>query len=146
MTLERFTLRSAVYLLLFRKARLFLLRRYNTGWMDGKYTLIAGHLDPKETIFEAMKREAFEETGIKVKISDLAPVTVLHRKSTDSEYIDFFFVAKKWSGEPKLKEPEKCDDIGWFPLSNLPENMLPYIKKVLENYSRGIAFSSFGWK
>jgi len=145
MSNERFTLRAAVYLILFKDGKTLLSRRYKTGWMDGKYSLIAGHLDGNETVFDTMIREAFEEAGIKVAKKDLKPIKVLHRNSGDQEYMDFFFLAEKWEGEPSIKEPDKCDDMSWFPINKLPKNTLPYIKNVIENYKDGVAFIESGW-
>lgn len=145
MSNERFTLRAAVYLILIKDGKTLLSRRYKTGWMDGIYSLIAGHLDGKEKVSDSMIREAFEEAGIKVAKEDLKPVKVLHRNSGDQEYMDFFFIAGKWEEEPVIKEPNKCDDMSWFPIDNLPENILPYIKNVIENYKDGVAFIESGW-
>jgi len=141
---EKFTLRAAVYLILMKDGKTLLSRRFNTGWMDGKYSLIAGHLDGNETVFDTMIREASEEAGIKVAKEDLKPVKVLHRKA-NTEYMDFFFVAEKWEGEPTIKEPNKCDDMSWFPIGSLPENTLPYIKDVIKNHKDGVAFIESGW-
>ncbi len=145
MSNERFTLRAAVYLILIRDGKTLLSRRYKTGWMDGKYSLIAGHLDGKEKVSDSMIREAYEEAGVKVAKKDLKPVKVLHRNSGDQEYMDFFFLAEKWEGEPTVKEPNKCDNMSWFPINALPENTLPYIKDVIENYKDGIPFIESGW-
>lgn len=142
---EKFTLRAAVYLILIKDGKTLLSRRYKTRWMDGKYSLIAGHLDGNEKVSEAMIREAVEEAGIKVSKEDLKPIKVLHRNSGDREYMDFFFIAEKWKGEPSIREPNKCDDMGWFPLNRLPENTLPYVKNVIENYNDGIPFIESGW-
>ena len=54
MSTTRFTLRSAVYLLLIKENQILLLRRFNTGWQDGKYSVPAGHLDGGETVKQAM--------------------------------------------------------------------------------------------
>lgn len=146
MSNERFMLRAAVYLILIRGGKTLLARRFNTGWMDGNYSLIAGHIDGMERVTDAMIREANEEAGIKVDKKNLKPVKVLHRMSQDKmEYMDFFFIAEKWEGEPKIMEPHKCDDMNWFPLDDLPKNTLPYIKSVIENYKNGVAFVEFGW-
>jgi 8-oxo-dGTP diphosphatase len=142
---ERFTLRAAVYLILIKNGKTLLSRRYKTGWMDGKYSLVAGHLDGNETVFDTMIREAFEEAGIKIEKKDLKPVKVLHRNSGDQEYMDFFFLAEKWEGQPTIKEPDKCDDMSWFPLNNLPENTLPYVRDVIENRNDGVPFIESGW-
>ena len=41
---NRFSLPSAVHLFLLRGDEVLLLRRYNTGYEDGKYSVVAGHL------------------------------------------------------------------------------------------------------
>jgi len=112
--------------------------------MDGKYSLISGHLDGNETVSTAMIREAFEEAKIKIKKEDLIPATVIDRQS-DQEYIDFFFVAEKWDGEIEIGEPDKCDELKWFSLDNLPDNLLPYIEEAIENYKNKIPFFESGW-
>jgi len=146
MSSERFTLRIAVYLILLKGNKILLSRRFNTGWMDGKYSLIAGHLDGNESVGDSMLREAYEEAGIKINKDDLLPATVLHRYSTNQEYMDFFFVAKKWVGEPTIKEPNKCDDMSWFSINDLPNNLLPYIVEAIKNYQVKMPFSESGWK
>ena len=141
---ERFKLRAAVYLLLIKDEKVLLSRRFNTGWMDGKYSLISGHLDGDEKVSVSIIREAFEEAKIKIKKENLIPATVVHRNS-DQEYIDFFFVANKWDGEIIIGEPDKCDELKWFPLGNLPDNLLSYIKEAIENYKNKIPFFESGW-
>lgn len=143
---ERFRLKSAVYLIPIKGNKVLLSRRFNTGWKDGKYSLIAGHLDGNETCFDAMIREAYEEANIKIAKKDMVPLTVLHRHSDDDEYIDFFFTVKKWKGEPKIMEKNKCDDLSWFELDKLPSNTLSYIKKIVENIKKIPPFFAFDWK
>jgi len=141
---ERFQLRAAVYLILVKSNQVLLSRRFNTGYMDGSYSLIAGHLDGNETVSEAIIREAFEEAKIKVDKDDLIPATVIHRMS-DVEYVDFFFVLDKWVGTPTIGEPDKCDDLSWFSIDNLPDNLLPYVREAFENYKNKISFFESGW-
>jgi len=52
---KRFMFRAACYLLLIKKDKMLLLRRFNTGWEDGKYTLISGHLEGDETVKQAIE-------------------------------------------------------------------------------------------
>lgn len=143
---KRFLLRSACYLLLINRDKILLLRRFNTRWEDGKYTLISGHLEGKETVEQAMIREAKEEPGLSLTEKDLEVVHVMHRKSNNGlEYIDFFLVSKKWKGEPRISEPDKCDDMQWFSLENLPGNTLPHIKQAIKNCFGKVLFSEFGF-
>lgn len=85
-----------------------------------------------------------EETGIAVKEDQLKMVHVMHRKSTE-ERIDFFFEAIQWRDEPKIMEINKCDDLSWFPMNELPQNMVPYVRAGIENYKNKVVFSEFGW-
>lgn len=146
MSTEKFTLRCAVHLFLIRDGKTLLLRRYNTGWRDGEYSVIAGHIDGKESIRDAMVREAKEESGIDVHENDLIVVHTMHRNAGDREYIDFFLTTEKWAGEPHITENDKCDDLSWFPLVDLPENMIPYIRAALDAFRNGKTFSEFGWR
>ena len=141
---ERIKLIPASHLILIRDTKILLLRRFNTGYQDGKYSVVAGHLDGNETFIQAMVREAKEEAGIDVSEKQLRMVHVTHRKS-EEERIDFFFEATKWESEPKIMETNKCDDLSWFPIIQLPQNMIPYVKAGIENYRNKISFSEFGW-
>ncbi len=141
---KRFQLHSSVNLILLKENKVLLQRRFNTGWMDGKYSFVAGHLDGNESVTKAMMREAFEEINLVFKEKDLIPATVIHIK-WEEEYIEFFFVVTKWEGEPINKEPDQCDDLDWFPIDKLPDNSLPFVKQALENYKNKISFSNMGW-
>jgi 8-oxo-dGTP diphosphatase len=142
---EKFMVRAAVYLILVKNNKVLLSRRYKTGWMDGMYSLVAGHIDGNEPVGDSMIREAYEEAGIKIAKKDLIPNKVLHRWTEDCEYMDFFFTARKWTGNPKIMEPNKCDDMSWFPVNNLPPNTLPYIRNVIESLGDKVAFIESGW-
>lgn len=145
MASEKFLIRAAVYLILLKRNKILLSRRFNTGWMDGYYSLVAGHLDGNEPVSRAMIREAKEEAGIAIKRKDLMPAVVMHRVYSGQEYVDFFFVAKKWIGDPIIMEPNKCDGMNWFSLSKLPKDLLPYIKEAIDGYKRRIPFLESGW-
>lgn len=144
MTKKRFKVPVAVHLFLIRDNKVLLLRRYNTGYEDGNYSVIAGHIDGNETYYDAMIREAKEEAGITIKLEDLKAVQVMHRKKED-ERIDFFFICNRWSGEVVNMEPNKCDKLRWFDLDNLPVNIIPYIKAGIKNYLNKVEFSHYGW-
>lgn len=109
------------------------------------YTLPAGHIDGKETAETAMIREAKEEVNLEIDSSSLRVVHLLHRNSGDREYFDFFLEAKDWGGELNNNETDKCDDLTWFHMNELPENLLPYIRTVIERWQKGEVFSSVGF-
>lgn len=139
------TMPIAVHLFLIRDHEVLLLRRANTGFEDGSYSVIAGHLDGGEKIVAAAIREAREEAGISIAPSAISVVGVMHRRAGD-ERIDFFVAASTWSGEIVNAEPHKCDALSWYPLDALPANTIPYIRRALANYRRGVWFDSYGWE
>ena len=134
----------AVHLLLVKEGRVLLLRRYNTGYEDGNYSVVAGHIEGGEELKTAMVREAREEAGIEISSFNLEVVGAMHFKG-DKEYISFFLKASVWSGDVTNMEPDKCDDLRWFDIEDLPGNTIPYVRHAIENYRRGIWFSSFAW-
>jgi 8-oxo-dGTP pyrophosphatase MutT (NUDIX family) len=114
---ERFKLISAVHVFLVRDKEVLLLRRFNTGYEDGNYSVPAGHLDGGEQVKSAAIREAREECGIEISPEDLEVVGVMHRKSGD-ERVDFFVATTRWAGTITNNEPHKCDDLRWFPMDH----------------------------
>ncbi len=148
MVAEKGKLRSrfpvAVHLFFMRADRVLLLRRFNTGWEDGNYSVPAGHVDAGETVTQAAIREAYEEIGVRLEPQDVEVVHVMNRKSED-ERIDFFLLARYWTGEIANQEPDKCDELTWYPVTSMPGNMIPYVKQALLNYQAGALFSEFGW-
>lgn len=124
---NRFKMLVAVHLVLVQDDQVLLAKRFNTGYEDGKFSVPAGHVDEGESSLSAMVREAEEEVAITIQKEDLEFGHVMHRRG-NRESVDFFFVCRKWQGTPKINEPDKCDGIEWFPINQLPENAIEYVK------------------
>jgi 8-oxo-dGTP diphosphatase len=133
-----------VHLLFFREDQVLLLRRFNTGYADGQYSVPAGHLDGGETVLAAAAREAEEETGVRIESGDILFSSVMHRKDGD-ERVDFFVRIRNWQGEPVNTEPDKCDELRWVSVNDLPHNVIPYVRKAIQNHHDGVKFDEFGW-
>jgi 8-oxo-dGTP diphosphatase len=133
---SRFQVAVSVNLIFRKGGKYLLLRRANTGWADGYYTLPAGHLNGNEALTWAAIREAKEEVGVDLAPDQLKLVHVMHRsdKEDDQERIDFYFLVKKWQGKPRVAEPEKSDQLGWFAVTGIPERTLENVKHVLQRY------------
>ena len=114
--------------------------------MDGYYVVPAGRLDRNETAREGCVREIEEEIGIMIKSEMLEVVQVIHRKTEKDERIDFFMTTKAYTGEIKNKGPHKCDDLRWFKIDALPDNLVDYVRVALEHYRQHILYSEFGYK
>jgi ADP-ribose pyrophosphatase YjhB (NUDIX family) len=140
-------MRAAVYLILRRQEEILLARRCNTGFQDGNYSLVSGHVEAGESVTAALIREAYEEAGIVLSPEAAKFVHLIHRKSEDGlYYFDFFFTADEWTGEITNCEPHKCDDLRWFSQTRLPLNLVSYVRDVLTQ--QGIyahPFSEYGW-
>lgn len=96
---ERFKVYAAAFLVLVKDGQVLLLKRKGTGYKDGEYSLIAGHLDGGETTKQCIIREAREEAGIKINPEDLEVTHTMHYLSPDREYFGIFLNAEKWSGK-----------------------------------------------
>ncbi|GAU81480.1 NUDIX domain-containing protein [Bosea sp. BIWAKO-01] len=141
---ERFKLVVAVYVIFRRGSELLLLRRANTGYEDGNYGLVSGHHDGSEPLRAAAAREAREEAGVEIDPASLTFATVLHR-SQDEERLDFFFEARSWQGELLNAEPEKCAELAWFPIDDLPENTIAYVRTAIVHWQSGTRYCEF-WR
>jgi 8-oxo-dGTP diphosphatase len=131
---DRYTFKSAVFTILRKDDQVLLSRRAKTGWMDGFYEPPAGHLEYGETLQDAAVREVKEETGVKLSHEDLRLVHIYQTYGKrDGPYIGFMFSTNSWEGEPKIMEPEKCDDMQFFALDNLPDKITPYAMAALES-------------
>src|SRR3989442_10544199 len=97
--MSRSTLIPEAHLLLLQNNHVLLLRRQNTGYEDGNYSVIAGHIERNETARQGMAREASEEAGLIIRLQDLVLCHVMHRKAEDQR-VSFFFKAERWIGEP----------------------------------------------
>lgn len=141
--MARFPYVGSGYLFLIRDGKILLQRRANTGFEDGNYGVPAGHMDGNETAREAAAREIREEIGIEIRPEDLEFAHVMHRKAAHDERFDMFWTAQTYTGEIQNLEPEKCDDLSWFPLDALPENMIDYVRTALTLSRSGIMYSEY---
>jgi len=67
---QRHSIISAAYLLFFKENRVLLLRRLNTGYQDGSYSVPAGHVEEGESLLRCLIREAKEEVGLSLAAED----------------------------------------------------------------------------
>jgi len=131
---------GAVYILLEKDGKVLLLRRFNTSYMDGHYSVPAWHMDGNETPKDAALREVLEETSVTIAPEDLHFATVIYKHEWADERFCFFFTASKWQGEITNAESHKCDDLSWFACDNLPENTIPYVKKAIQNWKAWVTY------
>ena len=122
---------TGVHVVLERAGKVLLMRRAGTGFFDGLYSLPGGHVEPGESLRAAAVREVSEEIGIELTAADLEHLGVVHRRS-DTNRIDFFLKASRWSGEPAIRESDKCDALFWADRNALPDTVVPYVRTGLQ--------------
>ncbi len=139
----------AVYTFLIRDQKFFVIKRANTGWMDGKFTVPSGHVEEDETFLEAAIRETKEEAGISIKPESLRFVHLCDRdeEKNDRVWDDAYFVCADFDGEPFNAESEKASEGVWFDYQNPPEElMIPAVYHVLQKVKQGIFYSAYPGK
>lgn len=133
-----------VYLVLEKDNKLLLGLRDNTGYMDGLYGLVAGHVEENESATQALVREALEEAGLIIKPEKLYTIHIMHRKTTRNN-IDIFMGCQSYEGEPTNMEPHKCKELKYHAPDAVSNDIVPYIKLALENIRNNVFYSEMNW-
>ncbi|SEG58331.1 NUDIX domain-containing protein [Actinacidiphila yanglinensis] len=132
-----------VHLILLRGEEVLLSRRHGTGYADGLLHAPSGHLEDGEDVRSGMLRETREEIGLELAPGDLEAALVMqHRSPEGRARIGWFFVARRAAGdaEPVNREPDKCSGLGWYPLDELPDDMVAYCRAAIDGYRAGHRF------
>lgn len=141
---------AAVYVIIRDEDKILMLKRVGP-WKPGEYVPPSGHVEAKETLRSAAQREVMEEVGLTIDQEDLVFKFVTQRfpsadEVDDREYLDFYFEATKYSGEPKNMEPDKHTEMVWIKESELDDHpIVDYTKKAFEAISRNESYGEFGW-
>lgn len=132
--------KSAVHIILMNENRILLQKRKGSKLWPGYYALPAGHIDEGETQYDALVREAKEELDIEIDPKDITESYVVLRRNyfkIDGKvlepYIDYYFEVKKYTGTPRIVEEDKCDEMIWADINNLPEPFINYEGAFLED-------------
>ena len=147
---RHFQLIVDIHLLLVSGSDLLLGRRANTGYGDGAYEPPSGRLAERETLVEAAVRIAAAQMGVALSPAQVSLAHVLHDVSGAGR-MAFFLTADGWPGEgsavppaiePQDAGPRSYSDFGWYPLTDLPANMIDRARVAVRNYSAGARFST----
>jgi len=114
------------------KGNLLLMLR-STAHEPGTWCPPGGHLEMGESFLDVCKREVMEEVGLELEdVEFLGAVNNIF--SPEKHYVNIDFVAKGVSGTPKICEPDKCAEMGWYPLNKLPQPLMLPTANLLETH------------
>lgn len=102
--------------------------------LEGTYTLPSGKVNFSETFEEAGKRKLKEEAGFDVNLENLEVISLSNDINEYAHYATIGLIAKKYTGNFKLKETKEFTDYGWFKLDNLPNNLCEPSRAIINNY------------
>ena len=143
---RHFQLIVDVHLLLVSNGDLLLGRRANTGYGDGAFEPPSGRLAERETLAEAAVRVAAAQMGVALDPARVSLAHVLHDVSGAGR-MAFFLAADGWTGEarpiPSVDGTRSYSDFGWYPLTDLPANMIDRARVAVRNYAAGARFSTY---
>lgn len=132
--------KSAVHIIITDNDKILLQKRKGSKLWPGYYALPAGHIDEGENQYDALVREAKEELDIEIDLKGITNSYVVLRRNffeIDGKvlqpYIDYYFEVTKYNGTPKIAEPDKCEELVWASIDNLPEPFINYEGEFLAN-------------
>ena len=118
--MEKFITKIGVNVFVFKDGKLLLGKRIGKVGYD-TWCLPGGHLEFGEHFSKAAARELKEETGLMA--TELEFIQLLNQPKLSQHYVHINFLAKRWTGEPKVTEPDKFAEWSWFNLDHLPEEI-----------------------
>ena len=117
------------------QGRLFLARRGSKAKNErGLWEFPGGSVEFGETMAAALQREMREEFGIEITVGKLLDVVDHILKAERQHWVSPTFLCTIASGEPEIKEPEKCAEIGWFRPDAVPQELTQISCENLAHY------------
>jgi 8-oxo-dGTP diphosphatase len=100
----------------------------------GSWSIVGGKLDFLETLEQCAIREALEEVGASISIESLLCVTDHLVPAEGQHWVSPAFLAHVSSRDTRNCEPDKTQDVRWFPIDALPPNLTITARNAIQAY------------
>jgi len=100
----------------------------------GEWARPGGRVEFCEKAEDAVIRETKEELGIDIEVLHFMDMTQVINK--DRHWIALGYLARHVNGTVKNLEPQKHQDVRWFPIDKVPKNLTVYTKKAIDVYRK----------
>jgi len=131
--------RIALKALIIHEGKILVLREaatYDEGTNGGRYQLPGGRVEPGENIFDALKREVQEETGLQIEVGqpiyagEWSPVI----KGVQHQIVGMFFVCN--ASENNVRLSHEHDSYKWIDPTDSPElHVISPDDKAIQSYA-----------
>ncbi|MBS4168720.1 NUDIX hydrolase [Parachlamydia sp. AcF125] len=101
---------------------------------EGQWACPGGHLEFGESVEACARRELKEETGLDAISLRLGPWIENVMEQGQNHYITLFVLVDRFSGEPQLLEPHKCEGWEWFDWEDPPSPLFPTIVSLRDKF------------
>ena len=117
------------------QGRLFLARRGPQARNErGLWEFPGGSVEFGETLQAALKREIGEEFGIEIEVGELLDVVDHILPAESQHWVSPTYLCTITAGEPRILEPHKCSEIGWFWPDEMPSPLTQISRENLASY------------
>lgn len=95
----------------------------------GKWEFPGGGVNFGEKLEDAIKREVREEFDMEIELLEQMVVEDHILPDEGQHWVSPTYIARIISGEPKIMEPEKCDEFKWITVSEIENEDLSIITR-----------------
>jgi len=121
------------------EGRVFLARRGPRAKNErGLWEFPGGSVEFGEKLADALRREMREEYGVEIVVGELLDVVDHILPEEGQHWVSPTFICTIISGEPIIREPGKCTEIGWFNPNEIPDDLTLITRANLAHYRQHI--------
>ncbi|CAK7061034.1 DNA mismatch repair protein MutT [Tissierella sp. P1] len=120
---------NVVYCLIYNEESKQILMVYNCD--SDSWSMPGGAVEKDETLEQAVIREVREETGLLVKIKDVAAVNECFFEEEDEHVVFITFRGEIIGGNISIENPQEISEIVWVDIWKADE-LMPYYKFGIE--------------